>query len=351
MTHQLRFVGALFLTFALQSIGWALPMTVIVEPRTWADVVSEAPTFIYLDGEIDATAPQRLSHVLSTVQPGGISITFNSPGGNLFAGMELGRIIRKYGASTSIGVRGPKSFQSQPGVCFSACSLAFLGGPFRYLNKGSSYGVHRVSSTAGTQVTDLDVGQILSAAIGSYIREMGADPGLFDLMVKSGVGDIYLLSEQETKALRVVNDGIMPPEWSIEVLPGGMYLKGVQVTVYGLGKAIFSCRDGELVFYSVSQAGDKAKFIADGGWVHSLMIDSDVLPLPAPFSLKNVDGYVNAMFILTRPQFRRLMSAKRIGHAMQLSREAAFFVGYYVEVDAKSGPRVRDFIGNCVQIK
>ena len=81
------------------------------------------------------------------------------------------------------------------------------------------------------------------------------------------------------------------------------------------------------------------------------MIDSDLLPLPAPFRLANVDGFVNAMFTLTEPQFRRVMAAKKIGHAMQLSREAKVFVGYYVEVDAKSSPRVRDFIGNCVQEK
>ena len=144
-----RNLGALFLTLALQSIGWALPMTVVVEPRSQLDVRLEIPTFIYLDGEIDAATPKRLSHVLSTIPPGAISISFNSSGGNLVAGMELGRIIRRYGASTSIGVRDPKSSLLQPGQCFSACSLAFLGGSYRHLKKGSKYGVHRVSSVEG----------------------------------------------------------------------------------------------------------------------------------------------------------------------------------------------------------
>ena len=96
-----------------------------------------------------------------------------------------------------------------------------------------------VYNEMGPRATDLDVGQILSAMIGRYIREMGAEPGLFDLMVKVGAGDIYLLSEQETKALRVVNGGRMPPEWSIEVVPGSMYLKGAQETVFGLGRLCF----------------------------------------------------------------------------------------------------------------
>lgn len=313
--------------------------------------MGDARTYIYLDGEIDAAAPQRLSQALSKVQRGAIFISFNSPGGNLFAGMELGRIIRKYGASTDIAMRGSKEFQDQPGVCFSACSLAYLGGSFRYAHKGSAYGVHRVSSASGPKVTDLDVGQILSATIVSYLREMGADPGLFDLMVKAGADNIYLLSAQEAKDLHVVNNGRMPPVWSIEVIPGGMYLRGVQVTLYGLGKAIFSCDQGKLVFYSVYEAGEKARLIADGGWVHKLMIDGDDLPLPAPFRLANENGFVNAMFALTAPQFRRVMSAKQIGHGMQISREAPTFVGYHVDIDGKSAPRVRDFIGNCVQIK
>lgn len=347
----LQSLGTGFLALALISISWASPMTVTVIPRPRIDEHIDAQTFIYLDGEIDAAAPKRLSQALSTVQPGAIWITLNSPGGNLFAGMELGRIIRKYGASTSIGRRGSKKFQGQPGVCYSACSLAYLGGLFRYINKGSVYGVHRVSSAVGPKATDLDVGQILSAAISSYIRDMGADPGLFDLMVKAGADDIYLLSAQEAEYLHVVNNGRMPPEWSIEVVPGGMYLKGVQETVYGVGKAIFNCDQGYLIFHSVYQAGDKAGLITKGGWVHSLMIDDDILPLPAPFRLENVNGFVNASFTLTAPQLRRVISAKKIGHAMQLSREAPTFVGYQVEIDGKSTKRIRDFIENCVQIK
>jgi hypothetical protein len=220
-------------------------MTVSVGPRYLAHELAEAPTFIYLDGDIDAAAPKRLSQILSTIpdRPGGIQIVLNSRGGHLIAGMELGRIIRKRGATTSVGISDlsdPELFPVK-GECFSACSLAFLGGLYRYSIEGSSYGVHRVSRATGPESMDLDVGQIISADIGSYIREMGADPGLFDLMVKAGASEIYLLSEQEAKDLSVVNNGRMPPEWSIEAVPEGTYLKGVQNTVYGEGKFTFGC--------------------------------------------------------------------------------------------------------------
>ena len=126
---------------------------------------------------------------------------------------------------------------------------------------------------------DLDLGQILSADIGSYIREMGVDPGLFDLMVKAGASEIYLLSEQEAKALNVVNNGRMPSEWSIEATPEGTYLKGVQNTEHGEGKFTFGCLDEKIFIFSFYQAGDRAKVIADGSWIHSLMIDNDLISL------------------------------------------------------------------------
>ena len=50
---------------------------------------------VYLDGTIGAGAPDRLSAALDGIE-GKIAVWLNSPGGNLFAGMQLGRIIRKH---------------------------------------------------------------------------------------------------------------------------------------------------------------------------------------------------------------------------------------------------------------
>lgn len=348
-------IAICFLMFAMYSNGFAATMTVTIGSRDWKHEAVEAPTFIYLNGEIDKGAPQRFSQVLNKLpdRPGGIWVVLNSPGGDLFAGMEIGRIIRKYGATTSIGINNltdPELFPSK-GECLSACSLAFLGGSYRNFLDGSIYGVHRVSSSIGPRSIDLDVGQILSAAIGSYIREMGADPGLFDLMVKAGKSEIYILSEEEAKKLKVINNGRLPPEWSIEATPEGTYLKGLQDTVHGEGKFTFSCNGGVVIIFSFYQAGERAKVIANGGWFHSLMIDSDLVPLPAPSMLKDNNYSIEALFILKKSQFpfKRVMSAKQIGHVMQLSREAPTYVGYVVEFDDKSVQRVRNYIENCEQ--
>ena len=66
-------------------------------------------------------------------------IVLNSDGGNLLAGIELGRMIRAAGANTAIGetrsLSGDLSHLEEtiPGVCASACAFAFIGGVERWV--------------------------------------------------------------------------------------------------------------------------------------------------------------------------------------------------------------------------
>jgi hypothetical protein len=176
------------------------PMTIEVVPRSRSGVFPDA-TLVYLDGQIDPDAPDRLSRALNDVD-GKIVVWLNSPGGNLFAGMQLGRILRQRGAWTHI-----INYRTlRPGECYSACGLAFLGGVRRFSENGARYGVHRASLANGT-AGDLDLAQDLSAAIASYVREMGVDARLLDLWKKAGPGQMYVLAPQEAEDLGVVNDG------------------------------------------------------------------------------------------------------------------------------------------------
>src|SRR4029453_10003342 len=174
-------------------------MAVTVVPRSESGVFRDT-ALLYLDGRIDAGAPERLTKALDTIN-GRIAIWLNSPGGNLFAGMQLGRVIRKHGASTHI----IDSRTLLPGECYSACSLAFLGGVYRFNDNGARYGVHRASFQDGPTTGDRDLAPELSASIKSYIREMGVDVRLFDLWVKAAPDEMYVLSERQAKDLGVVN--------------------------------------------------------------------------------------------------------------------------------------------------
>ena len=91
----------------------------------------------------------------------------------------------------------------------------------------------------------------LSAAVGTYIREMDVDPGLFDLMVQKGKDSIKILSDTELRRLNIVNNGRKKSQRLIEAYKGGQYLRGVQESVYGQGEAAFYCSgNGKMIFQS-----------------------------------------------------------------------------------------------------
>jgi hypothetical protein len=91
---------------------------------------------IYAEGSIDQDASKRLEQLIEQFQiPVWSTVYLNSPGGNPFAAMELGRVFRKHAFNTSVGKQsGP--WKASAGECFSACTLAFLGGKISVFTSG-----------------------------------------------------------------------------------------------------------------------------------------------------------------------------------------------------------------------
>jgi hypothetical protein len=186
---------------------------------------------VYAEGVIDQDAPKRAEQLIEQLHiPPNSTVYLNSPGGNLYAGMELGRVFRKSWFNTNVGKQaGPWS--PSGGECLSACTLTFLGGRFRFLGSDSIYGVHRFSADASLPYA-LDVGQVGSAAILQYIREMGADPELLNEISRAGSDEINVLPKARLKELSVVNDGQGKTTWTVESKGNPvpmLYLKGSEI--------------------------------------------------------------------------------------------------------------------------
>ena len=318
-------------------------MAVTVMPRSESGAFRDT-ALVYLDGRIDAGAPDRLAEALSGVD-GRIAIWLNSPGGNLFAGMQLGRVIRKHGASTHI--IDPQTLL--PGECYSACSLAFLGGAYRFSDNGARYGVHRASLRGGPRTGDPDLDQDLSSAIRAYIREMGVDARLLDLWLKARPDEMYVLSQQEARSLGVVNNGRKPPQWSIAKNSGGSRLQGRQVTVEGTGTVSFSCDKQQTVFGSVYEAARKGERIDARGWSHWLTIEATEIALTSPRVSDSEGSVVRSTFVLPPDVVRRVRAAAQIGHLMKPPSNDSSAISYAVDIDAKSASMVRSFLGNCLR--
>ena len=139
--------------------GWMLatPAAMADQPMTfeWGSVYGDVPA-IFADGEFTPETPEALRAFLkrSTQQTPETMIYLSSLGGDLTAGMEVGKIIRQANLNTAVArnTRNPADANTidldafsrvYPGHCVSACSLAFLGGVKREVRPGSIFAVHQ----------------------------------------------------------------------------------------------------------------------------------------------------------------------------------------------------------------
>lgn len=137
-----------------------------------------------------------------------------SPGGSVVGAMKLGRLLRQAKVDVyvakPVGSGGVASDLSAA-RCYSACAFALLGGVQRYIPSGSEVGIHRASRHE--YMTEPGGGTILAqrhraepellVQLKSYIRSMGADPGLVAVAETVGADNIKVLSPAEIRRFRI----------------------------------------------------------------------------------------------------------------------------------------------------
>jgi hypothetical protein len=123
------------------------------------------PEWIAAEGEISSATPQRFKAVLARLGKTQLPVVLNSPGGDVGAAMQLGRMIRKHKLNTGVGYtkyegcaptdkacKAPKEWRGvyrglaldDTGYCFSACPLVLAGGVERLAGPSTLVGVHQV---------------------------------------------------------------------------------------------------------------------------------------------------------------------------------------------------------------
>lgn len=88
-------------------------------------------------------------------------VELNGPGGDLAAGLAIGRQIARRGFTTSVAMEG---------TCASACALAWLAGQVRLMDATSRVGFHAASVDLGRGLVVVGSG---NALIGSYLHALG----------------------------------------------------------------------------------------------------------------------------------------------------------------------------------
>lgn len=325
-------------------------------PPTNLDIMTSGDSSwrLFLDGVIDSDAPRRVANILGRIPDKPLRVYLNSPGGNLAAGLQLGRLFREKNAHTNIGRQNVNEspIPSLPGICYSSCALAFLGGYYRFYSSESSYGVHRAWKTEVTDI-DFEMGQILAVQITAYIREMGVDTRLQDFASTKARDQMYLLSKAEQEELQVVNNGWPKAEWILKMKEGIIFLQAYQESIYGDGEITFFCSNQQVLLRSIYYSGsDKAGEIVNGDWYHSLLLDGDVFPLDKPLNLMQQKNRINIIFSMNGSQTRSILTAtNKIGHSMQSYEGAPFFMGYEIEIGVREKTLIKEYISNCVNNK
>ncbi len=221
-------------------IGLAMPAAADSsgKPMTfeWGVTYDSIPA-IFADGEFTPETPAALRTFLAR----NINTTrdrviyFNSLGGDLGAGMEVGKIVRRAELNTGVArnTRDPSQANTidldhnsrvYPGHCVSACSLAFLGGVKREVKRGSIYAVHQVSMNCVDKekalsrypwvelpnvnyCPDLDQAltmmQVANGVVVEYVLSMGVDPNFLAEMSKAEPDAINTLPEDKLRDYRI----------------------------------------------------------------------------------------------------------------------------------------------------
>ncbi|KZY32651.1 hypothetical protein A3731_27080 [Roseovarius sp. HI0049] len=306
-------------------------------------VESDCPEFIcgsgvsvYIDGKLDGSEAERLEALVADGTVTRYStIYLNSPGGSLFGGMDLGRMIRKYGFSTGVAKRDDTGEPVDGGaVCMSACSLAFLGGVFRYFQDDDLFGVHRFYSDEPLE-NEGEIAQVASAAIINFLDEMDVAPAFFVEMTKAGAQSMRMLDLSQMLRLGIANNGIGPTEWNITASDPAfgkstLYLKGERKTSFGINKMLFFCLGNQsgiaahVIFDPQGRTEEASSMRAI-----NLEIDGERYPF-TEFLMgdpKVVNGWLNATFRVPSQYWSAIKTAEQVGMQFQFTYDAPVFLG------------------------
>lgn len=149
---------------------------------------------IELTGEITATSVQRMQSILEASKDRtnwlSKSVWINSPGGNVYASMAIGQLLRE----NRVWIKVQKS-----GQCASACVLIFAGGVRR--TAFGKIGIHHPYFTQGVNSKPVSSEGVQSGylemlgAMRVYLRAMNVSEGLADDMLKVAPAEIRYLSQ------------------------------------------------------------------------------------------------------------------------------------------------------------
>lgn len=213
------------------------------------------PEWISAEGTIEAGTPALFRRLLKTLGGRQLPVVVNSPGGNVDAAIQLGRMIRKNKLDIAVGTTefsgcSPEMKNCQDddskaapylgiaydsgAMCNSACPLMFSGGMRRVVGEWAFLGVHQITTTyhrekllyrttyrivngkkkvistkivsrknAGSYKT-YEMSKAVEKRLSGYLREMGVEQGVLDVMKATPATDIRQIEPEDMLEMKLV---------------------------------------------------------------------------------------------------------------------------------------------------
>jgi hypothetical protein len=329
---------------ALQTISLNAAINLKYERPDLPESIRGTMSYISISGDIEAGDALRLERFIFENNVSPFSIVFlNSPGGSLYEGMSIGRVIRKYRLNTQIGYFSEfGTLITKDSFCYSSCSLAYIGGVWRYKSADSFYGIHRFYSPVPS-VNAEQTAQAASGNIVEYFAEMGVASDLFVQMSRTPSVNMLILNDEDLVNMGVVNNGVLPTVWDIRTSSGAFYVVGERATQWGLQKSIFACDEASkqihfLVIFDTQGRNDELLQMKS----IRLSIDRDTFSFDLTSDSDEVVSFTNnlanASFALDRQQWQYVRNSDTIGVYFQFASESPYFLGFdgMPTADAKS---------------
>lgn len=203
---------------------------------------SACATRILASGFIQQDSHKKLAAFIAKQGPMELAsqstIVFNSPGGSVLGGIEMGRFIRKHRYDTELVIDADEEYLkteyetdfrtvAKNTVCASACTLAFMGGVSRSIEPGSRLGVHQFFTGGGADGGE-SAAQVTITKLALYTDEMGVDRKILDFASMTGPQSMYWVPDLLARELRIDNTRPVLVPWSLITANDGMVLVNVR---------------------------------------------------------------------------------------------------------------------------
>lgn len=150
---------------------------------------------VKLTGTMESSDSQKLVDAIAGLRKAIVS--FSSEGGDLDAGLDIGKTIRLKNFTTIV----PDGAE-----CASACALAWLGGTTRYMGRNARIGFHAAYVERGHRTQESGVG---NALVGSYLNSIGLSEEAVIYMTSPHPNEIQWLTLDDARTMGI--EVVTPP--------------------------------------------------------------------------------------------------------------------------------------------